>query len=227
MRNCVDSGVASGLDVLETPPLTAADSLKTGTRELAVGRSSHLQTEEMSTDAGLNFRAVAGAWHTVHIQGRREKTFAGLMRRAGIFVYLPLHVVRRRVRRREAGRRHTFVTVESVEPFFKNYAFMAGGDNEWYAAKATNLIYGLEVVKNPRRLVEGMERVQNILGFQPTARASQQGEKVGRWCEVVQGHPLAGCRGIVSERNGKFYIPVFIFNREVETEIEPEFLESI
>lgn len=159
MQNVVDLAGPVWVSLGKSTPTRPPES---GAAESAVGRPQVGETSEITPESDLF--DTPDPWYAVHVQGRREDRFVTLMHAAGVRVFYPTMVIRRRERRREKGRRHEHRLVNATRPLWRGYCFIAGDAEAIYAAKATNVIYSVHPPAVQSMLITALRRAAEWCG---------------------------------------------------------------
>ena len=126
--------------------------------------------------------------------------------------------------------RVTFVRgrkLTSAVPLFPGYVFLAGNNEDGYAALTTRRVCQVIKVPDQTRLMEELEQIRSALS--DGARLELYPHAVvGRRCRVVKG-PFIGIEGMVTDRlgPGRLVMQVNIIGRGASLEIDADILEPV
>jgi transcription antitermination factor NusG len=165
-----------------------------------------------------SLQAITGHWWIAHTKARFEKAFAFDLLRRGTGYFLPLI---QRVKISGGKKRRVML------PLFPSYVFFCGGEEDRYAALATNRIC---------RVIDPIDQAGLLseLGALETALASKAVldpypfAAVGRRCRVRSG-PFEGIEGVVIERDGptRLVLQVKMLGQGAAMEIDADLLEPV
>lgn len=193
--------------------------------ELAVGRARLAITPENSAQIGIF--ATDDPWYAVHVQGRREERFVKAMHGAGVPVFYPTEIIRRRRRRWEPGQRDKFTFQNVTRPLWRGYCFIAADDAGIYAAKATNVIYGIYPPAVQSLLVTTLKRIKDHMDSHPTA-VREKYITPGTQCRVTHGAFKDFEGQWVAEKGGRGHLTTTLFGQpNTPLHIDVEFLEPL
>ena len=164
------------------------------------------------------FATAADRWMVLWTKSRQEKALARFLQAKGLNFYLPLI------------ERVTFVRgrkLTSAVPLFPGYVFLAGNNEDGYAALTTKRVCQVIKVPDQARLMEELEQIRSALSDGAGLELYPYAV-VGRRCRVVKG-PFIGIEGMVTDRlgPGRLVLQVNIIGRGASLEIDADILEPV
>jgi hypothetical protein len=151
-----------------------------------------------------------------HTKARCEKAFAFDLLARGVPYFLPMvETVRVSGGRKRRG----------MVPLFGGYVFFCGGDDERYAALATDRLCQVIEVADQGRLVRELSSLDKALAGRAPLDLYPFAA-VGQRCRVVAG-PFRGLEGIVVRRDGasRLVLEVRVLGQGASMEIDAALLE--
>jgi transcription antitermination factor NusG len=174
----------------------------------------------------IDLFATTDPWYAVRVHGRREDKFVALMKAAGIPVFYPTELIKRRERRRERGRRHEYRYVTVRRSRWCGYCFIAADAEGIYAAKATNIVYKILPAKEQGQLVNALRRIHDY----DVARGNRPEERFitpGSMCRVTGGAFVSFEGQWVAEKGGRGHLLCTFAGQPTPMHIDIELLEPI
>jgi transcription antitermination factor NusG len=165
-----------------------------------------------------SLQEMTGTWWIAHTKARFEKAFAFDLLRRGTGYFLPLI---KRVKMSGGRKRHVML------PLFPSYVFFCGGEEDRYAALATNRLCQVIAVNDQAGLLSELSALETAMAskavLDPYPFAA-----VGKRCRVRSG-PFEGIEGIVIERDGptRLVLQVKMLGQGAAMEIDTDLLEPV